>query len=66
MNLRQYMQRCAAEYLKALLAKHRGCVPAAAAEAGVSRASMYRALHRSELLPSRSRVRGNVSWQALQ
>jgi transcriptional regulator of acetoin/glycerol metabolism len=66
MTYRGYLQQCAREYLQALLAKHAGNVRSAAAEAGISRATLYRDLHRVGLLARRPRVGGNSAWQALQ
>jgi two-component system, NtrC family, response regulator GlrR len=54
MTFREYMQRCASEYLAALLAKHNGCVKAAAREAGCNRTDFYKVLKRHGIEPPRN------------
>lgn len=66
MTRSEYLRLCDSEYFTALLKKHKWNVRAAAIEAGASRASVYRILHRLGLLAPRPRLGGNSEWRALQ
>ena len=64
MKYRDYMLRCAADYLAALLVKHDGCVRAVATEAGIHRGDVYKKLRKLGLVSPT--VRGNDAWRSLQ
>lgn len=64
MTLKQFLAKCESEFLGQLMAKHNGNARAAAREAGIHKASLYRLLHRLKLRPVR--VYGNAEWRAMQ
>jgi DNA-binding NtrC family response regulator len=68
MSYRDYMRRSSAAYVAQLLAKHGGRVPAAATEAGIHRAHLYKLMQQAGIEPPKlgRGHRGNDAWQALQ
>lgn len=53
MTWREYMRKCEADYIAAMLEKHRGCVREAAREAGVYRTAFYAFMQRHGFDPPR-------------